>query len=133
MKIRGLHTHRFDDNPEEQQFAEAWDRINSGGRILDYLLDPKSGSCGRPIPRGDGEVVAAATLVQWLGSPVGRSFLRELGYVKPNDAAQTFTLHRALYDALHRNLPSTVSTATIEKVARDVIRDSGIGQTKKPV
>ncbi len=78
-KVTGLHTHRFGDNPEEKRFAKAWERFD--GANLDYLLQ-----CGEPLhlgyppPATDRERVVAATVIQWLGSPVGQGFLRDLGY-----------------------------------------------------
>jgi hypothetical protein len=79
MKIKGLHTYRFQDNPEEKAFAEAWEEQHLGnGRHLGYLLsktqDPE-------VPSFRDELVAA-TVIQWLGSPVGQIFLRNLGYEK---------------------------------------------------
>ena len=75
---KGLHTHRFKDNPEEKRFADAWSRQNYNGRHLGYLL-----CCGdqqhAPAPSDRDEQVAA-TVIQWLGSPVGQAFLRDMGY-----------------------------------------------------
>ncbi len=82
MKNKGLYTHRFKDNPEEKRFAEAWDTINRLGSNLAYLLDPKNGVGSRPPEPTDRERVVAATVIQWLGSPVGQAFLRDLGYVR---------------------------------------------------
>ncbi len=81
MKIKGLNTHRFKNNPEERKFAEAWDKLNErvGGHasLLDQLLDAvHATTCD-----GHDEVVAA-TVIQWLGSPVGQSWLEQLGYEK---------------------------------------------------
>lgn len=75
-KVTGLHTHRFRDNPEEERFAKAW--ADLGDRHLDCLLD------GADVyqPATDRERVVAATVIQWLGSPVGQGFLRDLGYVR---------------------------------------------------
>lgn len=81
-KHTGLSTHRFRDNPEELRFAEAWSKQNDHGGTLAYLLDPAHGGRGRPPEPTDREHVVAATVVQWLGSPVGQSFLAELGYEK---------------------------------------------------
>lgn len=81
LKNKGLHTHRFKGNPEERRFAEAWEEQNRHCLTLPYLLDPEHG-CGirRPPDPSDRDREVAATVVQWLGSPVGRSFLRDLGY-----------------------------------------------------
>jgi len=80
-KHKGLHTYRFKENPEEKRFAEAWADQNRLGSTLAYLLDPKSGIFRPPEP-SDREHEVAATVIQWLGSPVGQCFLRDLGYEK---------------------------------------------------
>lgn len=80
LTYAGLHTHRFKDNPEEERFARAWNEQNESGSNLAYLLDPKSGCGGRPVDRSKWEHQVAATVIQWLGSPVGQCFLRDLGY-----------------------------------------------------
>jgi hypothetical protein len=80
MKNFGLNVHRFRDNPEEKRIAEAWERLNVTGNIVDYLLDRRQVRMGRPPEAGDVERAAIATVIQWLGSPVGQSWLRELGY-----------------------------------------------------
>lgn len=82
MKNKGLHQYRFKDNPLEKAFAEAWERENTtkGGAMegrgyLDYLL---AEDCN--CPRGevtDRDRVVAATVVQWLGSPIGQCFIKE--------------------------------------------------------
>lgn len=82
MKIQGLSNHRFADNSEERRFAEAWDQSNTTGRTLDYLLDPKHGCDGCPPTANARDETVAATVIQWLGSPVGQAFLRDLGYVR---------------------------------------------------
>lgn len=74
---RGLHTHRFADNPEEQRFSDAWSEWFVG-RALDDLLH--CGDYQWVEPASDREKVVAATVIQWLGSPVGQGFLRDLGY-----------------------------------------------------
>lgn len=78
-RTTGLHTHRFIDNPEEKAFADAWTKMAE--RPADTLawLMGCAGARGHATDR-DHEV--AATVMQWLGSPVGRGFLRDLGYVK---------------------------------------------------
>lgn len=80
MKYKGLHTHRFAENPEELRFAEAWEKENKYGRCLEYLLSVHPNNFPRAV--SDHEESIAATVVQWLGSPVGQSFLFDLGYKK---------------------------------------------------
>ena len=76
----GLHTHRFPSNPEEERFAEAWNKENEEGLLLDYLLDTHHGR--QVAARSAQEHICAATVIQWLGSPVGGYFLESLGYKK---------------------------------------------------
>ena len=82
-KHRGLHIYRFKDNPKEKAFAEAWELENERGHILDYLLHVGTNAqTGRPLECTEREALVAATVIQWLGSPVGQHFLEELGYKK---------------------------------------------------
>lgn len=84
MTIRGLSPHRLKDNPEEKRFAEAWAKWNRegpGGRTtLAHLLDTRPERSGHPPYVSINDQTVAATVVQWLGSPVGQVFLEELGY-----------------------------------------------------
>lgn len=74
VKHQGLHANRLTkaaDNPREVAFAEEWDKENSSSfhnqPTLDHLLGIASGVRDRAV---------AATVIQWLGSNVGMSFLR---------------------------------------------------------
>ena len=76
MKNQGRHHYRLKNNPIEKLFAETWeDQNRATGGTLDYLLakDPNH-PAGEVTPR-DREV--AATVIQWLGSPVGQNFLKD--------------------------------------------------------
>ncbi len=81
IKHRGLKDYRFSDNPEERRFADAWAtqnaRPNNAPGTLAYMLGD-----GHAAAITDRDALVAATVVQWLGSPVGQSFLSELGYAK---------------------------------------------------
>ena len=92
---KGLHTHRFELNPEEQRFAEAWQKHNDRGETLYHLLDLRKDRRGHPPVASGPDVELAATVIQWLGSPVGQGFLRDLGYV---NAADALTLLRRRVD-----------------------------------
>lgn len=75
MKNKGLHSHRLQpgqNNPREVAFAEQWDFEQVNNQILNSLvgLGPH-----KEITDRDKEV--AATLMQWLGSNVGMSFIIE--------------------------------------------------------
>lgn len=79
MKVKGLHERRFRDSPEEKRFADAWEAQNEKRRedFLGYLLSP---TVGTAAPISERDRVVAATVIQWLGSPVGQAFLRDMGY-----------------------------------------------------
>jgi hypothetical protein len=75
---KGLHTYRFDQNPEEKRFAKAWEKNNP----LAWLLDERPMQTGRPPEPSERDQIVAATVIQWLGSPVGQDFLNRLGWRK---------------------------------------------------
>ena len=81
-KHYGLHTHRFKGNREEMRFAREWVLENARGRLLDHLLDARPIHQGSPPASSERDAQVAGTVIQWLGSPVGRHFLEKLGYVK---------------------------------------------------
>lgn len=76
----GLHRHRLSREPMEKAFSEAWERENAPDKrrkLLDDLLG--DGTCDGHQPFAsarDWEV--ASTVIQWLGSLVGQSFLRDV-------------------------------------------------------
>lgn len=76
--MRGLHPHRFKSNPDELVAADQWDahnrRPNGGAGLLEYLL----GDGTKPGDASERDQRVAATLMQWLGSPVGKSYIDEL-------------------------------------------------------
>jgi len=82
MYNRGLHEYRLANNPEERRFARAWNSINQSSttvcpiETLTYLL----GDGQQRADVSDRDRVVAATVIQWLGSSVGQSWLEELGY-----------------------------------------------------
>uniref|UniRef100_A0A6H2A6J4 Uncharacterized protein n=1 Tax=viral metagenome TaxID=1070528 RepID=A0A6H2A6J4_9ZZZZ len=83
MKNIGKWAYRLDHSETEQMFAEAWDEINTdhkrklnGKGMLDYLLAEDTISPNGEVSDRDREV--AATVIQWLGSPIGQDFLLQL-------------------------------------------------------
>ena len=73
IKHEGINSHRLKQNPRERMFANAW--AKEAPRTLGYIL------CGQDRNRHefsqrDAEV--AATIIQWLGSPVGTAFVEEV-------------------------------------------------------
>lgn len=74
----GVSSHRLVNEPVERLFAEAWQKENDEGKILRHLLN----KTGRWIPSEVTvrDIEVAATVIQWLGSPVGQSFLQDIGF-----------------------------------------------------
>ncbi len=68
MEYKGRNQHRLESNPLEKDFIEAWEKLNNG-RTLELILHEE------PTER-DKEV--AATIIQWLGSPVGIDFIDDV-------------------------------------------------------
>ena len=73
---QGFRKYRFKDNPLEQKFAEEWVKRNREGKILLYLTSPsnrleQSDLCER-------DKIIAGSVIQWLGTPVGQCFLRDV-------------------------------------------------------
>lgn len=78
-RYHGKSRHRLKDNPLEKAFADAWDKHNRDpfGRYPDwfnYYSDPARGESDASVR----ERVAANSVVQWLGSPVGEGFLADV-------------------------------------------------------
>tara|TARA_B100001094_G_scaffold150751_1_gene145899 strand:+ start:56 stop:517 length:462 start_codon:yes stop_codon:yes gene_type:complete len=81
----GGKAYRFkkrDDNEQERVFADKWEfNDEKHARTLDHLLAEDPDACDPPRP-SDRDKMVAATVIQWLGSPVGQGFLRDCGFVK---------------------------------------------------
>lgn len=84
MHNKGLRAYRFEaDNLIEKLFAEEWEKRNvssidgkiDGDGTLDRLLDTDDQRY-RPKQAEDRDREVAATVIQWLGSLVGFSFLQ---------------------------------------------------------
>jgi len=74
MKNKGIHQYRFKSNLLEKVFAETWEAQNGRGHTLEYLLSLRN----ERESVTDREREVAATVIQWLGSPVGQSFLEDV-------------------------------------------------------
>jgi hypothetical protein len=72
-KGKGLHLYRLESNPCERVTAKLW--ADNESVLCDILGDGTYG--GRIVP-SDRDYQVAATLMQWLGSPVGRNFVVQL-------------------------------------------------------
>lgn len=73
-----LNLHRLEQNPAERIFLEEWEKENTDYRgeksyngVLNYLM----GTNNTPEHVSHDQRVLAATVIQWLGSPVGLKFL----------------------------------------------------------
>lgn len=80
---QGLNTARLSSNPLERRFAEEWQGENERSRgpiggpdTLDYILHQGDQRWPMPCSVRDREV--ANSVIQWLGSPVGESFVRRV-------------------------------------------------------
>ncbi len=85
MYNKGKWQHRFNDNLNEKIIAELWEKENEKGRdnLLEYLLANDPNSPKGEVTERDREVVA--TVIQWLGSPVGEFFLKEFERLKKRE------------------------------------------------
>jgi len=70
----GLCSYRLPSNPAEAAFAEAWAR--RAEMTLGYLLHGQEKSEHYKLTQQEATV--AATVIQWLGSPVGQGFLEDV-------------------------------------------------------
>lgn len=78
-KHAGYNIHRLanDRNPLELAFAREWLEENRSQDILARLLSPTNDPQDTIMTERD--TLVAATVIQWLGSHVGQSFVRRVG------------------------------------------------------
>lgn len=70
MRHTGIHEHRLAENPIEARFAKRW-REDSTKGLLEQILQ-----CGDVASISERDETVAATVIQWLGSHVGQSFVK---------------------------------------------------------
>lgn len=70
----GLALYRLPSNPAEAAFAKAW--MDRATDTLDYLLHGQEKREHYKLTQQEATV--AATVIQWLGSPVGQGFLEDV-------------------------------------------------------
>ena len=70
----GKNTHRLSSNPLEKTFHDAWKEENKYGNLLEYIL----GDNNEKAVLSNRDEMVAASVVQWLGSPVGEDFVRSI-------------------------------------------------------
>ena len=80
--MQGINAHRLSREPREKQFADAWAKANRDNQLLRYILDRSHDNRGRYFP-SEVEQEVAATIIQWLGSPVGQGFLEDVCQDQP--------------------------------------------------
>lgn len=80
VEYHGINHHRLRQNKLETKFALAWQEINlnknGGTRTIDYILNEKDQRFVDKCSKRD--LLVANTIIQWLGSPVGESFVRSV-------------------------------------------------------
>ena len=69
--------HRLASNPREMAFLRAWQEQQKLSHTLQWLLCVSSDQQDQERDLTQVEAHCAATLMQWLGSPVGFSFLED--------------------------------------------------------
>jgi len=74
IRHRGIRLYRFRDNPLEQKFSDVWKAENDRGQLLEYLL----GDGNKRASVTERDETVAATVIQWLGTPVGQSFVKKV-------------------------------------------------------
>ena len=77
--------YRFMTNPQERVFFDKWCEYNDTSKgmtysTLEYILADKPNHPAGECTARDEEI--AATVIQWLGSPVGQQFLNDCGFVR---------------------------------------------------
>lgn len=88
--MKGTKQYRFNDNPTEQlfhdKFIEKFTRDSQAEKTLSGIVNGwDDNKQYRPIEYlTDKEQTICVNLIQWLGSPVGQSFLRECGFENNN-------------------------------------------------
>ena len=81
MEHKGLNTHRLAGSPLESAFAAEWESHNAAYDTLAWIL---GGGNGKSFP-SERDAQVAATVIQWLGSPIGQNFVeRVLGPNAPH-------------------------------------------------
>lgn len=81
---KGLRADRLSDrmNALEKTFSNQWDKLNhsecSNTPMIYWLLSDQPND---PQPTSKRDEIVAATIIQWLGTNIGQSFLNDCGMV----------------------------------------------------
>lgn len=73
--VHSLNEHRLSSNPLEKRFLELWHEQNKFSGTLEWILSGGPVNERMTVSLRDAQV--AATMMQWLGSPIGMAFLEE--------------------------------------------------------
>ena len=80
--MKGYKTHRHEQNPKEKEIHDLFiERFCTQPELIERIVLPIDEK-GRP--KGtltDNEIELIITAMQWIGSPVGQSFLRDCGFI----------------------------------------------------
>ena len=85
-KLTGFKVYRHESNPKEKELhdkfiAEHLKNENCTGLVDLIIFPPSSNNGSMPSEYlSDREKQIVITTIQWLGTPVGRSFLRGCGF-----------------------------------------------------
>ena len=84
-KLRPSKPHRFSSNPQEEEFYDSIiERMKEDPLETISFIIHGAGNNG-VVPKKEAteeEVHAFLATIQWLGSPIGESFLEKMGYTK---------------------------------------------------
>jgi len=71
----GFSEYRFENNPKEKAFADAWLKLNKWSHTLEYLISGEINVRSTPTPE---QIKTANMIVQWMGSPCGQVFIKDV-------------------------------------------------------
>jgi len=80
--MKGNKTYRHKQNPEEKWFHDSFVSQHGDRDMAAIVFEPNDRGTAPSeylTPREESIVIST---IQWLGSPVGQNFLREMGYEK---------------------------------------------------
>lgn len=75
IKHEGMYTYRQQSNPKEKVYADRWSEL-ADEYLNSLLYGPNKDK--EPDDLLQRDAIVAATLIQWLGSPIGQGFLEEV-------------------------------------------------------
>ncbi len=81
-KINSFKMHRLDQNPKEKVFLEKFLEEHAQGDSLSAIVFGTTDGINvtRHLENDEDRIVVST--IQWLGSPIGRSFLKDCGFVE---------------------------------------------------